>query len=159
MKITKNSIYIPETVLRLDVAPEDSSYCNANYTFLVNRAPTSGTITVFPTSGSPLLTHFNFTTQGWIDSDLPLNYTYYYTNPNISIEVLYPNTVSSAISTLLPSSPTNQTTVLVTATDVYGAVSNMTSTSVTYRRTLDIKTLLTTIPQIFTTIQNSNNSD
>eukprot|EP00638_Chattonella_subsalsa_P009105 CAMPEP_0117766382 /NCGR_PEP_ID=MMETSP0947-20121206/20825_1 /TAXON_ID=44440 /ORGANISM="Chattonella subsalsa, Strain CCMP2191" /LENGTH=1408 /DNA_ID=CAMNT_0005589519 /DNA_START=352 /DNA_END=4575 /DNA_ORIENTATION=- len=58
-----------------------SSY--ATISFVSNEAPTPGTLTVDPTSGTELTTAFTATLSGWVDEDLPLQYSFFFkTNVN-----------------------------------------------------------------------------
>lgn len=105
----------------------------AELTVRINGAPTGGIYTVTPQNGTALTTTFEFLTQNWVDSDLPLTYAFQYqlssTTTPLNIQGRsQSNSVSRPLPAGLQSSDYALSTIAIVY-DVYLASSNTTEIS------------------------------
>ena len=87
--VLRKSVLTPGALytFRLTAVDTDGVSGYAEVKLLVNAPPTSGHVTVTPTSGTALTTQFSFNAPQWTDDsdDLPLSYTFAYIVADLTV--------------------------------------------------------------------------
>eukprot|EP01032_Pedospumella_encystans_P012973 gene12973-14967_t len=108
---------------------------SATVTVVMNSAPSSGAVTVSPSTGTALLTQFLITTSMWTDdvADLPLRYVLsYYTLSSADPIAIKAEDYVTYATTLLGQgllSLNYRNTIVATAMDIYNGSANATTTA------------------------------
>lgn len=72
-----------------------------NYVYIKNTSPYGGSCIVSPQIGYSLQTTFEFSCSGWISSNLPLTYNYYFTVSNVNISLTNEDLLTGKLTTVL----------------------------------------------------------
>jgi hypothetical protein len=98
---------------------------------LLNAGPTSGSVSVSPTSGRAVVDSFIIAAVGWVDEDIPLLYTFGYMEDATTEFILSAATSSSSTSAILPAGAPGGAggnaysyDVTTTVVDSYGAMAS-----------------------------------
>jgi hypothetical protein len=72
--------------VRVDASAGDASSGFASSTLRANVPPAGGSFEISPASGEALTTKFTLKSMGWVDTDVPVVYTFVYMDPNTGAE-------------------------------------------------------------------------
>ena len=110
--------------LRLEVMLSNHIYRGtASIAIAVNSAPTSGTFQMAPYDGKELVDSFTFYADLWCDSDLPLQYQFYYLSNDGASILLWLRSAASSRSSFLPAGSSMQGFGVVTRCDIFDSLS------------------------------------
>jgi hypothetical protein len=109
-------------VLQL-TATDTDTFSKDRLQFMTNDLPWNGSLAVQPSRGTALETHFKMTATDWVDSDMPLAYTFKLHSPiSGRTTILVSQTANPVyVATLPPTADTMPDQIEVNVLDTFGA--------------------------------------